>query len=264
MRDKTRALSQESYGLLLLLLSAVLYSFAGVLVKLAANTGLSSSELVLLRAIFQGSIVVTSMCLYKTDDGVRLICQPFGNSCSCHQDCHNSRDNWWSWLLSLLLYHFGTAIGRCHGSSRTETRSSNIFRTNLARRSHYTIACCRHYYKCRGIDTHCATILSISKYTRIPASIGHVTGILGACCAAGVVTLIRKAGSIGAHTLQLLFSWAFFGILFSTISLFIHFIQAAANDMVVDIRDWHECDWIHGTLFVELRRTIGTRQFEFA
>ena len=80
MRDKTQSLSQESYGLLLLLLSAVLYSFAGVLVKLAANTGLSSSELVLLRALFQGTIVVTSMCLYRTNDGIRLICQPFGGS----------------------------------------------------------------------------------------------------------------------------------------------------------------------------------------
>lgn len=36
---------------------------------------------------------------------------------------------------------------------------------------------------------------------------------------AGVVTLIRKAGNAGAHTLQLLFSWALFGILFSSISL---------------------------------------------
>jgi drug/metabolite transporter (DMT)-like permease len=53
------------------------------------------------------------------------------------------------------------------------------------------------------------------------STMGYVTGILGSCAAAGVVILIRKAGLIGAHTLQLLFSWVFFGVLFSGMGIFI-------------------------------------------
>jgi drug/metabolite transporter (DMT)-like permease len=48
-------------------------------------------------------------------------------------------------------------------------------------------------------------------------TIGYVTGILGSCCLACVLTLTRKAGTIGVHTLQLLISWATFGIIFSLV-----------------------------------------------
>jgi drug/metabolite transporter (DMT)-like permease len=47
--------------------------------------------------------------------------------------------------------------------------------------------------------------------------LGYITGILGSCCLACVVTLIRKAGTIGVHTFQLLLSWALFGVMFSLI-----------------------------------------------
>ena len=52
-----------------------------------------------------------------------------------------------------------------------------------------------------------------------PASsrLGYVTGVLGSCCLACVVTLIRKAGTLGVHTFQLLLSWALFGIIFSIV-----------------------------------------------
>ena len=45
--------------------------------------------------------------------------------------------------------------------------------------------------------------------------LGYVTAGLGSCCGAGVYLLMRKAGKVGAHTLQLLFSWVIFGLLFS-------------------------------------------------
>jgi len=44
---------------------------------------------------------------------------------------------------------------------------------------------------------------------------GYLIAIICAFLASGVVTLIRKAGTVGAHTLHLLFSWAFFGAFFS-------------------------------------------------
>eukprot|EP00585_Thalassiosira_rotula_P021289 CAMPEP_0196217748 /NCGR_PEP_ID=MMETSP0912-20130531/35007_1 /TAXON_ID=49265 /ORGANISM="Thalassiosira rotula, Strain GSO102" /LENGTH=257 /DNA_ID=CAMNT_0041495249 /DNA_START=189 /DNA_END=962 /DNA_ORIENTATION=+ len=45
--------------------------------------------------------------------------------------------------------------------------------------------------------------------------LGYITAIIGSFCASGVIVLIRKAGKVGAHTLQLLFSWTVFGVSFS-------------------------------------------------
>jgi drug/metabolite transporter (DMT)-like permease len=52
-----------------------------------------------------------------------------------------------------------------------------------------------------------------------PIQWGYITGFLGTCCGAGVYILIRKAGKKGVHTLNLLFSWCVFGLMFSTIIL---------------------------------------------
>ena len=53
------------------------------------------------------------------------------------------------------------------------------------------------------------------------STIGYISGILGSVCLSCVVTLIRKAGTIGVHTLQLLLSWATFGLIYSIILGFI-------------------------------------------
>jgi drug/metabolite transporter (DMT)-like permease len=45
--------------------------------------------------------------------------------------------------------------------------------------------------------------------------LGYVTAALGSCTGSAVFILIRKAGTMGAHTLQLLFSWVCFGTIFS-------------------------------------------------
>ena len=54
-----------------------------------------------------------------------------------------------------------------------------------------------------------------------PPTFGYITALLGALCASCVIVLIRKAGNVGAHTLQLLFSWVVFGVTFSLIAGFI-------------------------------------------
>jgi drug/metabolite transporter (DMT)-like permease len=46
-------------------------------------------------------------------------------------------------------------------------------------------------------------------------SLGYATALAGGFFAASVVVLIRKAGAMGIHTLQLLFSWCCFGLLSS-------------------------------------------------
>jgi drug/metabolite transporter (DMT)-like permease len=51
---------------------------------------------------------------------------------------------------------------------------------------------------------------------------GYLTGLLGACTAAGTYILIRKAGKKGVHTLNLLFSWCVFGLLFSTVIMILN------------------------------------------
>ncbi|CAB9508162.1 solute carrier family 35 member G1 [Seminavis robusta] len=56
---------------------------------------------------------------------------------------------------------------------------------------------------------------SASAVSSAAKSSGYVTAALGTCTSAGVFLLMRKAGKVGAHTLQLLFSWVVFGILFS-------------------------------------------------
>jgi drug/metabolite transporter (DMT)-like permease len=56
---------------------------------------------------------------------------------------------------------------------------------------------------------------------------GYLTGLLGACTAAGTYILIRKAGKMGVHALNLLFSWCVFGLLFSTV------IMILTNDTFV-------------------------------
>mmetsp|Transcript_41367 Transcript_41367/g.74575 ORF Transcript_41367/g.74575 Transcript_41367/m.74575 type:complete len:476 (-) Transcript_41367:55-1482(-) len=54
-----------------------------------------------------------------------------------------------------------------------------------------------------------------------PPKLGYITAIIGSLCASAVIVLIRKAGKVGAHTLQLLFSWTVFGVSFSLIVGFI-------------------------------------------
>eukprot|EP00580_Thalassiosira_gravida_P005542 CAMPEP_0201651728 /NCGR_PEP_ID=MMETSP0493-20130528/43563_1 /ASSEMBLY_ACC=CAM_ASM_000838 /TAXON_ID=420259 /ORGANISM="Thalassiosira gravida, Strain GMp14c1" /LENGTH=331 /DNA_ID=CAMNT_0048128129 /DNA_START=286 /DNA_END=1281 /DNA_ORIENTATION=+ len=63
--------------------------------------------------------------------------------------------------------------------------------------------------------------------------LGYITALIGSFCASGVIVLIRKAGKVGAHTLQLLFSWTVFGVSFSL--LLGHLLQQ--NQWRVPTRD---------------------------
>ncbi len=104
----TTNVTSESYGLFLLLMSALLFSVMGCFLKLASNTGVPSTQLVFMRSIFQGIIVFVGLCTQRqkqsetedeaetetretneteneTQDSVKpppklLICNPFGTS----------------------------------------------------------------------------------------------------------------------------------------------------------------------------------------
>jgi len=77
-----------------------------------------------------------------------------------------------------------------------------------------------------------------------PPTLGYVTAIIGSCCASGVIVLIRKAGNVGAHTLQLLFSWAVFGVSFSLLVGFIASLKSADEQWRLPTR--HELPYVLG------------------
>ena len=253
----TTSITQESYGLLLLFVSAILYSMAGVFVKLAASNNkaggpLASSELVLLRALFQGALVVIGLCLYRETDAAaaaaaaannnnntnkRLIWQPFGAT----RDIQSivilrgmmGATGFCLYFYTIAALPLGDAtalialkpiptifLGRlCLGEP---IRGLHIMVTVLSILGSLLIArpsfifANAHQQQQEAQQDSPSGLSSTSQHQTPEASWGHVTGLLGACAAASVVILIRKAGSIGAHTLQLLFSWAFFDILFSS------------------------------------------------
>jgi len=60
-----------------------------------------------------------------------------------------------------------------------------------------------------------------------PPKLGYVTALIGSMCASCAIVLIRKAGRMGAHTLQLLFSWMVLSI---SLSLLIGFIAASNTE----------------------------------
>jgi len=209
----------ESYGLIVVLISAVLYAIAGAFVKLAHQVGnLPSTELVFSRGIFQGSLVVGGMYFERDLKGRRLIHQPFGGTSA-------RRIVAWRGLLGgmgfLLDYHcmavlpLGDAI------------------TLMSLYPFLTIFLARVFLKEEVRPFHLAvTVVVITGAVCIAqptflfggapspnfqTRLGYVTGILGSCCLASILILIRKAGKIGVHTLQLLLSWAMCGTFFSIV-----------------------------------------------
>lgn len=237
-------LSTESYGLLLMLLSAILYAIAGAFVKLGhVAGGLPSTELVLARGIFQGGLVVLGMILYRDIQGDRLIVHPFGRGSDARKiilwrgvlggagflfDYHCMAVLPLGDAITLMsLYPFLTIfLARAYLGERI--RPMHIYVTVASTVGAIFIGTFLHF------STHHVPQNKNSKLQHnhflIPAqptflfgggkdlnrpTLGYITGILGSCCLACVVTLIRKAGTIGVHTLQLLLSWALCGILFS-------------------------------------------------
>lgn len=205
----------------MLLVSAMLYSVAGVFVKLAANTGLSSSELVLLRAVFQGTFVLIGMMLYKSPQGIRYIWRPFGDSRHVQKIVFVrgivGATGFCLYFFTISVLPLGDATALIALKPVPTIFLGRILLGEEIRLLHVLVT----------IASVVGSVLIAQPSflfgeEHAQASIGHLTGLLGACCAAGVVTLIRKAGSVGAHTLQLLFSWAFFGIIFSAIGLWGH------------------------------------------
>lgn len=216
---KPQWLSLESYGLVLVLLSAILYAIAGAFVKLAhIEGGLPSTELVFARGIFQGSLVVLGLYVCRDEKNQRLIWRPFGTGAA-------RKIVWARGILGgagfLFDYHCMAVLPL--GDAITLMSLYPFLTIFLAR------AVLGEEIRTLHVAVTTTSLVGavfIAQPTFLfgggdpdnpSPRLGYITGILGSCCLACVVTLIRKAGTIGVHTFQLLLSWALFGVLFSLI-----------------------------------------------
>lgn len=247
-------LSTESYGLLLLLISAMLYSVMGLFVKLASNTGIPSTELVFMRAIFQGSLVVGGMIWFRIDNEndndnndeeslitttsernkqqiqqqnrPRLITQPFGNTVSRNVVLARGALGGIGFVLyfyTISALPLGDAIALISLHPIVTILAAAIFLGETIRVGHVMACLCSVL---GSILIAQPTILFGSSQNTMDddtnhndttSSLGYITALLGTFAASGVIVLIRKSGKVGAHTLQLLWSWAFFGTSFSSV-----------------------------------------------
>lgn len=213
-------LTIESYGLLLVLLSAVLYAYAGAFVKLAHTSSdkLPSTELVFARGIFQGTLILLGLYVSRNEKGVRLICFPFGTGPA-------RRIVWWRGILGgagfLLDYHcmavlpLGDAITLMSLYPFLTLFLARIFLGEEIRAVH--LASTVASFAGAVFIAQPTFVFGKGDSEGVLSSWGYVTGLLGSVCLACVLTLIRKGGLMGVHTFQLLLSWALFGIIFSVI-----------------------------------------------
>jgi len=246
LRGKPKFLSTESYGLSLIGVSAALYSIMGAFVKLATQTGIPATELVFMRAVFQGSLVVVAMLWFR--EGVQsadslpavdekeeqqlqlqqqshrkprlLVTVPLGDSSMRSVVIARGAVGGCGFILyfyTLSVLPLGDAIALLSLSPVVTVWASAAILGEPVRPLHIVAA----------ISTVAGSFLiarpafifgmdplaepKLASYN----SFGYVTAAMGTCAGAAVFILIRKAGKSGAHTLQLLFSWVVFGLLFS-------------------------------------------------
>jgi len=218
---KPKWLTVESYGLILVLLSAILYAIAGAFVKLGhVEGGLPSTELVFARGIFQGGIVVLGLYFCRDDKQQRLIYRPFGNGVAARKLV------WMRGVLGgagfLLDYHcmavlpLGDAITLMSLYPFLTIFLARAFLGEEIKPLHLIVTTASIVGAV--LIAQPTFIFGVDNDADLPtSSLGYITGCLGSVCLACVVTLIRKAGKIGVHTFQLLLSWALFGIVFSVL-----------------------------------------------
>lgn len=214
---KPHMLSEESWGLLLVLISAVFYALAGAFVKLAhVRGGLPSTELVFARGIFQGGLVVLGLYICRDPKGQRLIKHPFGQGAA-------RKLVWWRGIIGgagfLLDYHcmsvlpLGDAITLMSLYPIVTIILARIFLAEEIKPMHLAVTVASVV----GAVFIAQPTFVFGGGLEDAPTLGYITGLLGSLCLASILILIRKAGKVGVHTFQLLLSWALFGVLFSLV-----------------------------------------------
>lgn len=250
-------LSDESFSLWLLLISAFLFSGMGCFLKLASEIdgGLPSTQLVFYRATFQGFFVVLAMCLTRENN----------NESTENNYVHDKQEELGKWSGDKILDRRRLLICIPFGSNPKEIRvviARGILGgcgfimyfysmsavplgdavTLFSLYPIHTLLLARVFLNEQIRTTHVvATIASVVGATLIAGPTflfsnksiqteenhdivnptGYVTAFIGSFFGSFVIILIRKAGTLGVSALQLLFSWATFGITFSFVFRYI-------------------------------------------
>lgn len=219
---KPRSLSTESYGLILLVISGMLFSCMGVFLKFASAGGIPSTELVVSRAVFQGCLVILAMMFIRQEgNGKLLIHIPFGHSRTV-QNVVLLRGAFGG---SGFILYFYSIKSLPLGDAITLFSLYPIITIFMAR------CLLQEAIKCSQLIAAFACVIGAAliagpsflgfqseNVLHSPAynPIGYATALLGSFFGATVIVLVRKAGNLGAHTLQLIVSWAVFGAFFGT------------------------------------------------
>lgn len=211
---KPSYISTESYALVILVVSSMFYSVMAAFIKLAKE--IPPTELVFLRAIFQGILVIIAMIFVRdpTTEN-RLIWQPFGAPNIRRVVVARGIVGGFGFLLyyyTISVLPLGDATTLLSLSPILTVFAGSVFLKEQVRASHFVAAL--------GSLVGCMLIAKPSfLFGESPstayATSGYVAALMGACCGAAVYVLIRRAGKGGVHTLQLLCVWVFFGTIFS-------------------------------------------------
>ncbi|KAL7531857.1 hypothetical protein ACHAXR_008579 [Thalassiosira sp. AJA248-18] len=267
-------------GVVLLFVSAFLFSFMGMFLQITGRMGIPSTELVFIRAAFQGTFVVIGMVMCRVDDsapnasesigedvGMVIIDEellkeekktedmseqelllPKGHVCKYNTLSIDEQAEPKTLSTRLILLPFGTTkcrnivilrgiIGGFGFINYYYTLSTLPLGDATTLLSLYPIVTIFLARIVLGEEIKplqlVASVLSavgatlISRPTFLfgideaeidqqrPPTLGYISALVGSLCASGVIVLIRKAGRMGAHTLQLLFSWTVFGLSWS-------------------------------------------------
>jgi len=226
----TPVLSTESYALVLLLISAMLYSVMASFVKVVSAAGIPATELVFIRAVFQSCLVVTGLVFSREkDSGRRMIWAPVGRS---KRIVRVVLARGAIGGFGFVLYYF-TIKSIPLGDAITLLSLTPLMTVFLARftlgepiqipQLLATLLSVVGAVLIAGGPAHILALLSSSStdttstVARNYNPFGYVTALVGSFCSSCVLVLVRKAGTLGVHTLQLLFSWCLWSICFSCV-----------------------------------------------
>jgi len=230
---KPQWLSTESYGLVIMLISAMLFSAIGCFVKIAVDAGIPSTQVIFLRAIFQLTVAIAFMAPSS------LLRHPFGKSLPVIKiviargvvgafgfvlyfysiSCIPLGD---SITLFSLYPAFTLFMARIFLGENMEWRQviaavfSLIGGALIAGPSFLSLNNDANIRKLLQDDlSNIARAIAVVTNNYNP--LGYVAAILGSFCASSIIILIRKAGTMNVHTLQLIFSWGLFSAMLSSL-----------------------------------------------
>jgi len=227
----------------------------GCFIQLASRTGIPSTELVFIRAAFQGTFVVLAMFVYREENNAylpvsttdptttatsaattislinpsvqpnrhcrRMIQVPLGNASTRSIIIPLGVASGFAFVLyffTISVLPLGDAIALLSLHPIATIFAAAAMLGEPVRRVHVIASTITVI----GTFLIARPAFLFGKQQGMPHSdsynpFGYVTAAMGTCLSAVVFILMRKAGDSGAHTLQLLFSWACFGLFFSVV-----------------------------------------------